>query len=74
MIITKEASSLDEFEAWGGAEDTKKVICEAGKGEEFMTALEDSYPNGINETDLNDLLWFSPEYCYDLAGVEAPSE
>ena len=74
MIITNEVSSLDEFEAWGGAEETKSVICEAGKGEEFITALEDSYPNGISETDLNDLLWYSPEYCYGLVGVEAPSE
>ena len=32
------------------------------------------YPNGINMTDLNDLLWFEPEYCYDLVGLNYDSE
>lgn len=67
-------SDLNDFNAWSGAVEVKEHICNEGGGQAFMTALEDAYPNGINETALNDLLWFSPEYCYDLAGVEAPSE
>lgn len=74
MFVYEEINDLEEFDAWSGAVEVKEHICNEGGGKTFMKALEDAYPNGISKTVLNDLLWFSPEYCYDLAGVEAPSE
>ena len=56
MKITKEITDLSEFEAWRGATDNWQKIIDAGKGEEFITALEDLYPDGIDEEALNDLL------------------
>lgn len=74
MLVHKEINDLEEFDAWSGAVEVKDHICNEGGGQAFMKALEDVYPHGISETALNDLLWFSPEYCYVLAGVDPPSE
>ena len=78
MEIKTELTDLYDFEAWSGATSTKDAIIAAGKGEEFISALEDAYPDGMTDTELNDLLWFEPEYCYELAGLdengEEPSE
>ena len=68
MKIFQEISDLSDFETWSGATRTKEIICDAGEGEEFISALEEHYPTGIGEEDLNDLLWFEPEWCLDLVG------
>ena len=74
MIIKKDIDSLDEFDAWQGGYDTKVKICDAGKGEAFIQAIEDQYPDGIGETELNDLLWFSREFCLSLVGLSDDEE
>jgi hypothetical protein len=74
MKITKEITDLSEFEAWSGAVDTKNKICDVGKGEAFLTALEDFYPDGIDEVALNDLLWFEDEFVMHLVGLKTDEE
>lgn len=71
MIIKKEIDDLADFEAWGGATDTQDKIVEADLGIDFMTALDDSYPDGMTSTELNDLLWFNEEWCYELVGLNS---
>ena len=44
-------------------------IEEAGLLNELESALEDMYPEGINQTDLNDLLWFESDYILDMLGI-----
>ena len=46
--------SLEHFEAWSGAVDTLDRVREAGKCEELESILEDVYPDGMSETELND--------------------
>lgn len=70
MKIFQEISDLSDFETWSGATRTKEMICDAGKGEEFLEALEEHYSAGIGEEELNDLLWFEPEWCLDLVGLK----
>ena len=60
MKITKEIS-IEEFKGWSGAENTLDKIISEGKAEEFEFILEDLYPEGMDETQLNDLLRFEPE-------------
>lgn len=69
-------SELDfaSFEPWSGAVDTHKRICDAGKAETFEAMLKDCYPDGMSKTDLNDLLWFEHEWCYQLVGLRMESE
>ena len=67
-------TSLENFEAWSGAVDTLDRVREAGKCEELESILEDLYPDGMSETELNDLLWFEPETVYEWLGIEEEEE
>lgn len=58
MRITMEMS-LYNFEAWGGAVDTLERIKGAGLCDELEEYLNELYPDGIDETTLNDTLWFN---------------
>lgn len=73
MKIYRE-QSLRDFEWWAGAKDTANRIDEemGEKGwEELETILEEIYPEGIDETQLNDILWFEPETIYEWLGIES---
>lgn len=69
MKIYSEIYTLEQFSPWSEAVDTYNKLIEADKGEEFIQQLDDLYPDGINETQLNDLLWFEEEWCYELVGL-----
>lgn len=71
MYIKTEIYRLSDFDAWSGGEETKSKIIEAHLDEEFMEALEEHYPDGLTETQLNDLLWFEDEWCYELVGLNS---
>ena len=66
--------SLENFEAWSGAVDTLNRVREAGKCDELESILEDLYPDGMSETELNDLLWFEPETVFEWLGIEEEEE
>ena len=68
MKIYKETGIAD-FEAWSGAKDTKEIILEAGKVDEFDALIEELYSDGIEETALNDLLWFDSEWIFETLGI-----
>ena len=71
MKIYKE-ESLSNFEWWRGAVTTAQRIWEEQGREGFdqlEAILEDAYPDGIDETDLNDLLWFDAETVYEWLGI-----
>lgn len=53
--------SFENFEPWSGAVSAHEAICNAGKAEQMEAILEDLYPDGMTDTELNDLLWFEPE-------------
>jgi hypothetical protein len=57
MKVTRELS-LSDFEPWFGGKAGKDYILEHGLEEDFENLLEECYPNGIDETLLNDVLWF----------------
>ena len=73
MKITKEIS-LEEFEGWCGAENTLDKIISEGKAQELEFILEDLYPEGMDETQLNDLLRFESEWCFEAVGIRTESE
>ena len=64
--------SLADFKFWSGAETTAQHIWEEQGSEGFdqlEAILEDLYPDGIDETDLNDLLWFDADTVYEWLGI-----
>ena len=69
MKITSEIS-LKNFKAWSGAKDTLNKLIELDKCEELEFILEDLYPDGLTETELNDILWFDDEWIYETLGIE----
>lgn len=65
--------SLADFKFWSGAETTAQRIWEEQGSEGFdqlEAILEDLYPDGIDKTDLNDLLWFDADTVYEWLGIE----
>jgi Mg/Co/Ni transporter MgtE len=69
MKIINNDASIENFEAWSGGKDTKETILEAGKADEFDALIEELYPDGIDETALNDLLWFESKWIFEGLGI-----
>lgn len=69
MKIYTEIYELSDFTPWSEATKTWDKIIEADKDEEFIQRLDDIYPDGMSKTQLNDLLWFEEEWCYELVGL-----
>lgn len=63
-----------DYKPWSGAVDTYNTLDDAGKLDYFFDLLEDIYPDGIDVTALNDLLWFERDWVYDLVGINNPDE
>ena len=49
--------SLRNFEFWSGAKENANELTGA-QLDEVGTILEDLYPEGMDETQINDLFWF----------------
>ena len=73
MTITYELD-LNSFQAWSGAKDTLDRIQREGKCGLLEQILEDIYPDGMTETELNDLLWFDSESVYEWLGIRSEEQ
>lgn len=73
MTITYELD-LNSFQAWSGAKETLERIQREGKCAELENILEELYPDGMTETELNDLLWFEPETVYEWLGIRSEEQ
>ena len=68
MKLYKE-ESISSFEFWSGAKDTAKYLTE----DEMNTIeciLEEQYPDGMSETELNDFFWFEDDTIAEWLGYE----
>ena len=68
MKITNEIN-LRDFEGWSGAVDTLNTLTDEQKGA-LEAILEDLWPDGMDETSLNDLLWFENDAIAEWLGFE----
>lgn len=73
MTITYELD-LRNFKAWSGAKDTLERIQREGKCDALENILEELYPDGMTETELNDLLWFEPDTVYEWLGIRSEKQ
>ena len=71
-IFTEQ--SISDFKAWSGAVDTQNKIIEADKENDFDSYIEDLYPDGIDETALNDMLWFDGDQILQDLGITEDEE
>lgn len=73
-MIIKTDIYLSEFDAWSGAVYTLDRIKEEGKCDQLEAILEELYPEGMTDTELNDLLWFEPETIYEWLDIKDEDE
>ena len=66
MRVTKEIK-LRDFEFWAGAKQIADWMSpfELDEIEEHVEAL---YPQGMSETEINDLFWFDNDWIAELLG------
>ena len=70
MKTFNENTTLVNFDAWSGAVETKERIINEGKADDFDSLIEELYPDGLSETQLNDLLWFEEDWIFEQLGIE----
>ena len=70
MRVFNDNLTLRNFDAWSGAVDTKETIINAGKDKDFEYLIEELYPEGLTDTQLNDLLWFEEDWIFEMLGIE----
>ena len=61
--------SLRHFDFWGGAQENANEL----SWEQFdnlESILEEAYPDGIDATDLNDMMWFEFDTIKEWLGIE----
>ena len=73
-MIIKTEKNLRNFEAWSGATETKNLILDAGLEEEVEGIIEELYPNGLSDTELNDILWFDADWILENLGIKEEEE
>ena len=68
MKVTKELS-LSNFDFWGGAKDRVQMLT-IDELNEIEWQLEDEYPDGMDETQINDIFWFDFDWVVRMIGYE----
>jgi len=74
MKVINDNLSLMNFIAWSGAVDTKQELIERNLVDEFENLIDELYPNGLTETELNDILWFERDWIFESLGVKIEEE
>lgn len=74
MLTIKKEMSLNEYTPWSGAVSTYDRIYNEDKLDLLESVLEDLYPDGIDETALNDLLWFDEETVFEWLDIKDEEE
>lgn len=57
------------FKPWSGAVSTYEAIEEENKLDDLDFLLEELYPEGISEGQLNDILWFDSDWVFAQLGI-----
>lgn len=68
MRIYKD-ESLSGFEFWSSAKDFAEKLTD-NELDQIEAILTDTYPDGMGETELNDLFWFEPETVCEWLGLD----
>lgn len=72
-MTVKQDITLKEFEFWAGGKDWARWFTD-DEMDTIEHYLEDVYPDGIDETTLNELFWFEPDWLASLVGFEDADE
>ena len=73
LKITRDIE-LENFQPWSGAVETFNRVYNEDKLDDLAFLLEDIYPDGITDTQLNDILWFEDEWLFEALGISEEEE
>ena len=59
--------SLNDFNFWSGAKDTVKYLTE-DEINLIESILEDCFPEGMSDTEINDFFWFEDDTIAEWLG------
>ena len=62
--------SLKDFEFWSGAKDTVKYLTE-DEINQIENILEDCFPEGMSDTEINDFFWFEDDTIAEWLGYQS---
>lgn len=65
--------ALRDFEFWGGADSNASELT-TEQLDTVESILEDIYPEGMEETAVNDLFWFEFDRIQQWLGIKAEEE
>jgi len=68
MTITSE-KAIRDFKFWAGAADTVKYLTR-DEMDDIEQQLDELYPDGMDETNLNDFFWFDCDTNAEWLGYE----
>lgn len=75
MIIEKEINFTYLCDnSWSGAKDTVQRVLEEGKEDELMDLLEEIFGGHATDSQINDFLWFEPDYIYECLNISDEEE
>jgi len=70
LSIVKEVNDFElKDELWSGALDTLATITQKDKLRDLMDLLEELYPEPIDITTINDLLWFDDDFLFEQLDI-----
>lgn len=69
IMTIKGEISLENFEAWSGGRSTLNRVINEGKCSQLESMLEDLYPDGMTDIQLNDLLWHDSDTIFEWLGI-----
>jgi hypothetical protein len=74
MVYSKEFD-VNEFEFWGGAKDTIKVIKEHKMMGQLQDMLEEMFLDKIpTATEINDTVWFDSDEIFNILGINESAD
>lgn len=70
----KLIKGFKDYQPFCGAIDTYALIDCHNKLEELDRLITECYPDGLTETELNDILWFDSDWVLDNLGIEVDDD
>ena len=73
MIVKSEMSLARDFTFWAGAAP-RFMAMTTPQVSAVEEVLEEMYPDGMTDTQINDVFWFEPDFLAECNGFESWEE
>ena len=72
IVTTSHVLDFDNIQnnAWGNATNTLEEVKNHEKEDELMELLDELYPDGVDEVELNDFLSYEDDYIFQNLDID----